>query len=72
MSYRRAWMLIADMNACFLQPVVETTKGGERGGGAHVTAFGHDVLKRYLAIEAKAARSIRADVARLTRLMKTG
>ena len=71
MSYRRAWMLIADMNACFVQPVVETAKGGERGGGARITDFGKDVLKRYLAIEAKAARSIQSDVARLTHLMKT-
>lgn len=72
MSYRRAWMLIADMNACFVQPVVETAKGGERGGGARITDFGKDVLKRYLAIEAKAARSIKTDVARLARLMNTG
>ena len=72
MSYRRAWMLIADMNACFVAPVVETAKGGERGGGARMTPFGRDVLARYIAIEAKANRSIKTDVARFASLMNTG
>ena len=72
MSYRRAWMLIDDMNRCFKQPLVETAKGGARGGGASVSDFGRDVLGRYLAIEKKAAQAIAPDIARLSRLMATG
>lgn len=47
MSYRRAWLLVDEMNRCFKSPVVATAKGGSHGGGAHVTPFGHEVLARY-------------------------
>src|SRR5262245_10223541 len=57
MSYRRAWMLIAGVNRCFRQPVVETQLGGTRGGGAVLTAHGHDVIARYRAIERAAAKA---------------
>ena len=69
MSYRRAWMLVDVMNRAFREPLIEASTGGARGGGARVTAFGLDVLRRYLAMEAKAARSVRADLARFRRLL---
>ncbi len=69
MSYRRAWLLVDTMNQCFKSPVVETLTGGQRGGGAHVTELGHDVLKRYLAMDAKAAASVRKDLSAFMRLM---
>ena len=37
MSYRHAWLLAKTMNACFRGPLVEATKGGVGGGGAHLT-----------------------------------
>ena len=40
MSYRRAWLLMADLNASFDQPVVDTTTGGAHGGGAVLTPLG--------------------------------
>jgi len=69
MSYRRAWLLVDTMNQCFKSPVVETLTGGQRGGGARVTQLGHDVLTRYLAMDAKAAASVRRDLAAFSRLM---
>lgn len=69
MSYRRAWLLVDTMNQCFKSPVVETLTGGQRGGGARVTRLGHDVLTRYLAMDAKAAASVRRDLAAFSRLM---
>lgn len=69
MSYRRAWLLVDTMNQCFKAPVVETLTGGQRGGGARVTELGHDVLARYLAMDAKAAASVRRDLAAFSRLM---
>lgn len=69
MSYRRAWMLVDVMNRAFREPVVEASTGGARGGGARVTPFGRDVLRRYVAMEAKAARSVQADVERFRRLL---
>lgn len=69
MSYRRAWLLVDTMNQCFKSPVVETLTGGQRGGGARVTELGREVLERYVAMEAKAAASVRRDLAAFTRLM---
>jgi len=48
-------MLIDNLNRCFRSPVVETQLGGTRGGGAVLSAFGHDVIARYRAIEQAAA-----------------
>lgn len=54
MSYRRAWLLIDDMNRCFRAPVVATQPGGVRGGGAALTSFGRELIENYRAIEARA------------------
>ena len=69
MSYRRAWLLVDTMNRCFETPVVEAEAGGTRGGGTRLTALGAEVVRRYRAIEAKAAKAGAADVAALTRLL---
>jgi len=54
MSYRRAWLLVADLNRCFRQPVVSAQTGGSRGGGAVLTAFGAKLIEQYRAIEREA------------------
>src|SRR5580704_2388429 len=54
MSYRRAWLLVDDMNHCFRDPVIEAQPGGARGGGAVLTAFGQKLVARFRAIEADA------------------
>jgi molybdate transport system regulatory protein len=56
MSYARAWKLTADMNALFREPLVETFAGGNRRGGARLTALGERVLRTYATIVAKAER----------------
>ncbi len=54
MSYRRAWLLVDEMNRCFNPPLVETLRGGlERG--ARVTPTGTDVLEAYREMEREAA-----------------
>jgi len=72
MSYRRAWLLVDTMNQCFRQPLVSTETGGQKGGGAHVTEFGHDVLRRYLEMEVKAATSVEGEMAQFVKLMAKG
>jgi molybdate transport system regulatory protein len=47
MSYRRAWLLVDTMNACFRSPLVTTEKGGTEGGGATLTPTGTRVLRAY-------------------------
>ncbi len=46
-SYRRAWMLLDNMNHRWPSPLVKTAVGGKRGGGARVTETGHLVLRTY-------------------------
>jgi molybdate transport system regulatory protein len=55
MSYRRAWLLIDELNRMFGEPVVRTRHGGPTGGGAELTAIGRQVIERYRVIEAKAS-----------------
>jgi len=69
MSYRRAWLLVDTMNRCFREPLVASAAGGARGGGARVTAFGTRVLAAFRAMEARAERAIRADLARISDLL---
>jgi molybdate transport system regulatory protein len=58
MSYRRAWLLLDELNSCFVQPVAKKTKGGRGGGGgATLTPWGQTVLKLYRKIEADAQKA---------------
>jgi molybdate transport system regulatory protein len=54
MSYRRAWLLIDDMNQCFRHTVVRARPGGFQGGGAALTEFGAGLVRDYRAIESAA------------------
>lgn len=54
MSYRRAWLLIDDMNQCFRHPVVNARPGGSQGGGAVLTEFGTELVRDYRALETAA------------------
>jgi molybdate transport system regulatory protein len=54
MSYRRAWLLIDDMNQCFQDAVVSARPGGSQGGGAVLTEFGAGLVRDYRAIETAA------------------
>lgn len=54
MSYRRAWLLIHDLNRLFRQPVVATRLGGATGGGAELTAFGKRLIRHYRDMESEA------------------
>lgn len=51
MSYRRAWVLVDDLNRMFTQPLVEAQPGGARGGGARLTPLGREVVAHYRAVE---------------------
>jgi molybdate transport system regulatory protein len=58
MSYRRAWVLVDEMNRCFDPPLVETLKGGGRERGAKVTSTGAAVLQAYRTMERDAAAAL--------------
>ncbi|MDT8345140.1 MAG: LysR family transcriptional regulator [Thermohalobaculum sp.] len=69
MSYKRAWLLVETMNACFRTPLVEATKGGSRGGGAALTPLGDEVLARFRRIEAAAQTAAAAELDALAALL---
>ena len=51
MSYRRAWLLVDEVNQMFAEPVIERQTGGKGGGQARLTVFGRAVVQIYRAIE---------------------
>ncbi|HEV2510032.1 winged helix-turn-helix domain-containing protein [Bosea sp. (in: a-proteobacteria)] len=65
MSYRRAWLLVDDLNRIFRAPLVEAQPGGAKGGGAHLTALGREIVANYRAIEAKTLEAGAAEIAAL-------
>ena len=54
LSYRRAWLLLDDMNHSFKEPVSVSRVGGNHRGGATLTSVGQEVIRCYRA----AARAI--------------
>jgi molybdate transport system regulatory protein len=51
MSYRRAWLLLEDMNVSFDHPVARASVGGRGGGGVVLTAFGSGLVAGYRRLE---------------------
>ena len=60
MSYRRAWLLVDDLNAAFRSPVVTKWTGGTSRGGATLTPTGEKLVESYDALVARAATANRA------------
>ena len=69
MSYRRAWLLLDELNRSLSKPAVDSAKGGSHGGGSRITAVGLRLVTLYRTIEQKAAVACRTDVSRLLRLL---
>jgi molybdate transport system regulatory protein len=71
MSYRRAWLLVDDMNNCFRDAVITAQPGGVHGGGATLTRFGQQLVERYRAIEADALVATRKHLHDLEAALKS-
>ena len=71
MSYRKAWLLIQNMQESFGGPVVTTSIGGNDGGGATLTPLGKTLLDTFRRIEARAARATADDVKKLVAMTKS-
>ncbi|HLO67129.1 MAG TPA: winged helix-turn-helix domain-containing protein [Holophaga sp.] len=69
MSYRRAWLLVDEMNKCFREPLVQARLGGAKGGGAEVTPLGQEALKRYRALQVQAWDAVRHSLKEYGRLL---
>ena len=71
MSYRRAWLLIDDLNHCFRHAVVRAKTGGAQGGGAQLTEFGAGLVRDYRAIEAAASSTAKSRLRGLETVLRT-
>ena len=69
MSYRRAWLLVDELNRALRKPAVVGVAGGKHGGGATLTAAGEELVRRYRAIESTSRAAAAADLACLTRML---
>ncbi len=56
-SYRRAWLFVQQVNACFDEPAVATPEGGHGGAAAKLTGFGRELIGRFRELEAIANES---------------
>ena len=71
MSYRRAWLLLADVNVSFDEPVALTSTGGRGGGGVLLTPFGERLVAGYRQVESDVQRLADARLADFHPLVKS-
>lgn len=69
MSYRRAWLLVDELNRALRKPAVVGVAGGRHGGGATLTPVGEELVKRYRSVERTSRTAAAADLASLTRML---
>lgn len=69
MSYRRAWLLVDELNQGLSSPAVAKATGGSHGGGSELTETGHQVLALYRGIERQAFEACKADMQKLLALV---
>lgn len=69
MSYRRAWLLLDEVNQSLFEPAVASSKGGAHGGGSALTGTGRELIALYRRIEQTAQRECAGDLRRLFDLL---
>lgn len=69
MSYRRAWLLLDDLNRSLKKPAVESAIGGHHGGGSQLTDAGRALVAHYRGIEATASDACAAEIRKLFSLL---
>jgi molybdate transport system regulatory protein len=69
MSYRRAWLLVDELNRSLKRPALLAAAGGARGGGTELTEAGRELIALYRGIEAQAREACCADIRRLLDLL---
>jgi molybdate transport system regulatory protein len=69
MSYRRAWLLVEELNTMFAEPLVIARSGGAKGGGAALTRAGGCVIALYREAERKTRDGASAEIARIEKAL---
>jgi molybdate transport system regulatory protein len=71
MSYRRAWLLIDELNRALREPATHSGPGGASGGGSSLTPVGERIVALYRGIETRAHAACADQIRELTDLMKS-
>ncbi len=69
MSYRRAWLLMDELNRSLREPALDSAKGGTAGGGSALTDAGRELVALYRRIESTAAEACRTDIRKLMKML---
>ena len=72
MSYRRAWLLVEEINKSLREPAVAAATGGKQGGGAALTPVGEEIIGLYRAIERAAHSGAAKEFRAVDRLIRKG
>ncbi|KVG23891.1 ModE family transcriptional regulator [Burkholderia ubonensis] len=71
MSYRRAWLLIDELNRSLTSPATMSEQGGHSGGGCTLTPVGEEIVRLYRSIELQAQKHCAKQITALTHLMQS-
>jgi molybdate transport system regulatory protein len=71
MSYRKAWLLIQEVQKTFDGSIVTAEAGGVAGGGTQLTELGSTLLKVYRRVESRAADATKTDLDTLSAMIRT-
>jgi molybdate transport system regulatory protein len=71
MSYRKAWLLVEEINHALREPAVAAETGGRHGGGAIITPVGERVVGLYRAIEAHARTAAVGEFRTIAKLVRS-
>lgn len=69
MSYRRAWLLVDELNQLFAAPLVSAHHGGAKGGGAALTDEGRRIVALYRGAEARMRAAAEAEIDAIERAL---
>lgn len=70
MSYRRAWLLMDELNRSLKSPATVSEHGGQSGGGSVLTPVGEEIIRLYRDIENQAYTVCSEQITALTRFIK--
>jgi molybdate transport system regulatory protein len=71
MSYRRAWLLMDELNRALKSPATLSEPGGPNGGGSTLTPVGEEIIRLYRGIEKRAEKVTAAQIDELTKLLSS-
>ncbi|RZO79251.1 MAG: LysR family transcriptional regulator [Litorivicinaceae bacterium] len=70
MSYRRAWLLIQELNDSLKDPVLISKTGGQSGGGSELTAMANQIIDIYEQLTREAEGATEATRESIASLLK--